>query len=302
MQAVTGDGALDAGGMPAAEIARAKVNLALHVTGQRADGYHLLDSLVVFPDIGDVVSISPEGNGLTVVGPYGHALSGSAESDNLVMKAACLLSEATGRDPRKISLSLDKILPVASGIGGGSADAAAALRLLRRVWAVDICDSALGQLSLKLGADVPMCLLSAPARVSGIGELIEPIAAIPDCGIVLVNPGVEVPTPEVFRTLKRRNNPPLPEIPAAGFPEFDALVDWLRETRNDLADPAMEIAPDIAGVLSLLEAQGEVAFARMSGSGATCFALTRDPAEAEALSSRIAASQPLWWVAAGRMS
>ncbi|NRG18101.1 4-(cytidine 5'-diphospho)-2-C-methyl-D-erythritol kinase [Rhizobiales bacterium] len=288
--------------MPAAEIARAKVNLALHVAGQRGDGYHLLDSLVVFPDIGDVVSISRDGSGLTVAGPYEHALPCSGRGDNLVMKAARLLAEAAGRDSGEISLTLEKILPVASGIGGGSADAAAALRLLRRVWALDISDSALLQLALKLGADVPMCLLSVPARVSGIGEIIDPVRTMPACGIVLVNPGVEVPTPEVFQALRRRDNQPLPDVPAAGFQEFDDLIGWLHGTRNDLAEAAMDVAPGIAEVLSMLDAQGEVAFARMSGSGATCFALTWDVAKAEALSARIAVSRPHWWATAGRIT
>lgn len=301
MLPAAGDDAPAAGGLPPAETARAKVNLALHVTGRRADGYHLLDSLVVFPDIGDVVSISREKPGLTVTGPFAHALGGG-EGDNLVVKAAGLLAEATGRDPLDISLTLDKFLPVASGIGGGSADAAATLRLLKRVWAVEISDSALRQLALKLGADVPMCYLSEPARVSGIGEDIAPVNAMPACGMLLVNPGIEVSTPAVFRALTRRDNPPLPQIPATGFAEFDALVGWLRETRNDLEPAARGIVPEIAEVLSVLEMQGEVAFARMSGSGATCFALTRHRAGAAELSARLAISHPHWWAAAGQLA
>ncbi|MXN63807.1 4-(cytidine 5'-diphospho)-2-C-methyl-D-erythritol kinase [Stappia sp. GBMRC 2046] len=297
-----GDGGPGTGGLTAVETARAKVNLALHVTGQRADGYHLLDSLVVFPDIGDVVSISRETQGLTVTGPYAHALGGGGEDDNLVVRAAKLLAEATGRDPRSISLALEKILPVASGIGGGSADAAATLRLLRREWALDISDATVQQLALQLGADVPMCLLSEPARVSGIGENIELIRNMPACGILLVNPGVGVSTPEVFRALRRRDNPPLPGIPVAGFAEFDALLGWLSQTRNDLEPAATGLAPEIAEVLSMLEGQEEAAFARMSGSGATCFALTRHRAEAEELAGRIAASHPHWWAAAGKLS
>lgn len=282
-------------------LARAKVNLALHVTGQRADGYHLLDSLVVFPDIGDRVTVSPSPViSLAVEGPFAEALAAADAKDNLVVRAARLLAcRRKDSESGGAGIRLEKCLPVASGIGGGSADAAATLRLLSRLWDMAPEDADLAALGATLGADVPMCIASRPARVTGIGEAIAPLAALPAFGMALVNPGVAVPTPQVFKALGSRDNPPLPASPQAGFQTLGMLLDWLSSSRNDLEPAATAIAPSIADVLALLRRNEDCLFARMSGSGATCFAITEGFDRAEALAARIAAKKPEWWVAAG---
>ena len=179
------------------EAAPAKLNLYLHVVGRRDDGYHLLDSLVAFAEAGDVLRARPaNGLRLTLDGAFGRALAG--EPDNLVLRAARLLAEAAGVPPHA-ELVLEKNLPVASGIGGGSADAAAALRLLQRLWNVSLPAATLQQLALRLGADVPVCLHGHPVRMGGIGERLEPVPALPPCGLLLVNPGVAVQTRPVFQ-------------------------------------------------------------------------------------------------------
>lgn len=278
------------------ELARAKVNLALHITGQREDGYHTLDSLVVFPQVGDrvLVELSPRLS-LDIEGPFA-AQIGSNPSDNLVYKAAQLLSEhvpaATGA-----MIGLEKNLPVSAGIGGGSADAAAALRALAKLWGASPSISQLSKLSLSLGADVPMCLQETPARVRGIGEVIEPVSGFPSGAIVLVNPLIELPTPSVFKALEKRDNSPMPEFPAH-FEDIMDLAGWLKTCRNDLQTPAISLAPQIADVLEVLSAQPETLLARMSGSGATCFALCATLPEAEAIATRLAESESNWWIAA----
>lgn len=305
------------GGRHAGLLARAKVNYALHVTGRRADGYHLLDSLVAFPEIGDRLTLAlrdgsagaPQPNlrpdlRLTLSGPFAASLagdpSGEAAGDNLVLRAAAAFF-ASGDRPLAggmASFHLDKRLPVASGIGGGSADAAAALRLLAAAFPGHPGVTRLAGIAAGLGADIPMCLESRPALVGGIGERIAPLARLPAHALVLVNPGEEVATPDVFRTLARRDNPPLPPLPADGFATFDALVGWLGATRNDLEPPALSLCPAIGAVLAALRGAPETRLARMSGSGATCFALTTDAAAATALAARLARHRPGWWVAA----
>lgn len=280
--------------------APAKVNLALHVTGRRADGYHLLDSLVTFPDIGDRLSVGPgDGVTLTLKGPFAAALRDEPAGGNLVAKAARLLAALSSRALPGARLTLEKALPVASGIGGGSADAAAALRLLCGFWDLRPDEAELHRLALGLGADVPMCLASKTARVTGIGEDIVPLAGIPPFGIVLANPGVPVSTPLVFAKLASRDNPPLPAIPGGGFESLSRFVAWLETTRNDLEMPAAEIAGEIAILLSDLRKDPKVALARMSGSGATCFAIAEDRQAAEAVAGRLRQAHPGWWVAAG---
>jgi 4-diphosphocytidyl-2-C-methyl-D-erythritol kinase len=272
---------------PLVEIAPAKVNLALHVTGRRADGYHLLDSLVVFPRIGDRLEAEPAaGLSLSLRGPFASALG--TGDDNLVLRAAALL-----RPPGQgAALHLTKALPVAAGIGGGSADAAAALRLLARLWGV--APPAPARV-LALGADVPVCLAGASARMRGIGGDLGAVA-LPPFWIVLVNPGVPVATGAVFAGLASRDNAPMTDPPH--LPDAAALVRWLAAQRNDLEAPARALAPVIGTVIDALAAQRGCALARMSGSGATAFGLFDTEAPALAAAEALRAAEPLWWIAA----
>ena len=275
--------------LPITEFAAAKVNLTLHVTGQRDDGYHLLDSLVVFCGIGDFVSVqaSPALT-LAITGPQAHVLA--VQDDNLVLRAARALVANRGA-----ALTLDKHLPLASGIGGGSADAAATLRALARLWALPLPDAAT---VLALGADVPVCLAGVPARMRGIGDRVDAVSGLPDAHIVLVNPGVAVPTPAVFQALATKQNPPMPHALPSWTDAAD-LATWLATERNDLEAPALVQAPVIHTVLATLRAQKGTLIARMSGSGATCFGLFSSPALAKQAAAAISATQPQWWVASG---
>lgn len=269
------------------EAAPAKVNLCLHVTGQRADGYHLLDSLVVFAGVGDQIAARPgDGLSLRVTGPAAAGLS--AGPDNLVLRAA----RAFGTE-RGAAIELQKILPVASGIGGGSADAAATLRLLARLWQLPLPDAAT---VLALGADVPVCLAGRPVRMQGIGEGLTELPALPPAWLVLVNPGVAVATPAVFRGLARKTNPSMPEVPR--FTDVQAMATWLADQRNDLEPAAEGLAPVIGVARRALAVQPGCLLARMSGSGATCFGLFEGKAQAEAAAREIRAEQSDWWVAA----
>ena len=268
--------------MPVAmtEAAPAKINLCLHVTGQRADGYHLLDSLVVFADIADRISVSAApALSLRVTGPQAAGLAAelAAGADNLVLRAAQSLAAARGPVPGA-AITLDKQLPLASGIGGGSADAAAVLAL---------------------GADVPVCLAGRPARMRGIGAELSAVPPLPPAWLVLVNPGVAVATPAVFKALAKKTNPGLPEVPHLA--DAPALAAWLGQQRNDLEPAAEALAPVIAEVRRALAAQPGCLLARMSGSGATCFGLFADPATAHAAKAALASAERQWWVAAGRM-
>jgi len=275
------------------EFAPAKVNLALHVLGRRADGYHLLDSLVVFAEVGDTLRAgAADGLSLAVAGAFAPALA--ADGENLVLRAARALAAAGGIAPRA-RLALRKQLPVASGIGGGSADAAAALRLLSRLWRLDLPAAELSALALTLGADVPVCLAGRPARMTGVGEVLDAAPRLPACGIVLVNPGVAVATPSVFRVRTGDFSPPL-DLPQR-WPDAAALAATLSACRNDLQAPAISLAPAIADVLAALRATENNLLARMSGSGATCFALFATAADAEA--AAVAVARPGWWVWGG---
>lgn len=267
--------------MPIVEAAPAKINLALHVTGRRADGYHLLDSLVAFAAAGDVVRLEPGPLALRIDGPFAADLPGG---DNLCLRAARL----AGADA---AITLTKNLPVASGIGGGSADAAAVLRGLARL------GHPLPAGTEGLGADVPVCLASGPARMQGVGEDVTPLPPLPAIPMVLVNPGVALSTPQVFAALTARDHPGLPAIPR--FAGLADLRGWLGTTRNDLEPAALSLAPVIGQVLSALTGTG-AGFARMSGSGATCFGLYETPAAA-----RIAATalkQHGWWAVATELA
>ncbi|MFC6686866.1 4-(cytidine 5'-diphospho)-2-C-methyl-D-erythritol kinase [Jhaorihella thermophila] len=260
--------------------APAKINLTLHVTGRREDGFHLLDSLVVFADLGDRLWLRPARQaGLSVTGPM--AAGVPADARNLALRAARLIGAA-------VDIRLEKTLPAAAGIGGGSSDAAAVLRALRQM------GHALPDRLEDLGADVPVCLLARAARMSGIGEVVEPVEGLPALPAVLVNPRVAVSTPDVFRRLERRDNAPMGPIPQNG--DRTAFIDWLAAQRNDLQPAAESVAPVIGGVLRGLEAEGAL-LARMSGSGATCFGLFDTPEAARAAAGRLSAARPGWWVA-----
>ncbi len=268
------------------ERAPAKINLALHVTGQRADGYHLLDSLVVFArDTGDDLRMQAADEiSLSVTGPMASGVPVGPE--NLILRAAALLGPSRGA-----RITLDKHLPHAAGIGGGSADAAAALRGLARLWeqclpSVDEC--------LRLGADVPVCLSSAPQRMQGIGDSLSPVPPLPPVFAVLVNPRVSVPTGPVFAALARKDNPPMA---APAWTDFASFLAWLAHQRNDLEPPARAHAPAVMETLTALRHQ-DAALARMSGSGATCFGLFETEAQATRAARALAADHPDWWVAA----
>lgn len=290
------------GSAAAREDAPAKVNLYLHVTGRRAaDGYHLLDSLAVFGPAADRVTAVrvPDGLDLALEGP--EAASLAAEPDNLVLRAARALAGAAGLAAPAAALRLEKHLPVASGIGGGSADAAAALRALDRLWGLGMGQARLAALAAGLGADVPVCVASRPARMQGIGEILSPAPALPPFALVLANPRVAVPTPAVFRARAASGAgfSAAADLPAGGWRDAAALARDLAGLANDLEMPAIGLCPVIAEVLAALRAQPGCLLARMSGSGATCFGLFAAPAAA----ARAAAALPTaWWRAAGPVS
>jgi 4-diphosphocytidyl-2-C-methyl-D-erythritol kinase len=275
--------------------APAKVNLHLHVIGRRPDGYHLLDSLMAFAAVHDVVAVAPaDALALDVTGPYAGALDGLAADDNLMLRAARALAAAAGVAPQA-HLTLVKHLPVAGGIGGGSADAAAALRGLYRLWDLALDDAAMLEVALGLGADVPVCLYGRAANVGGIGERLAPAPALPAAPLLLVNPGVPVSTPEVFRsrTGPFSNPAPLLDAPVNAFDLANALAG----RRNDLETPARTLCDAVGDALALLTDQPGALLTRMSGSGGTCFAVFSREAEAEQARQYIARLRPRWWVA-----
>lgn len=288
--------------MTAVEVfAPAKINLTLHVTGRRADGYHLLDSLVAFAPVGDRIRMTPhEVFSITVEGP--EAAGVPTDVDNLALRAAMI---ALCGQPA--ALTLEKYLPVASGIGGGSADAAAAVRgamalldedlLALLAFGSEILLDTRFRPLLDLGADVPMCLLPRPLRARGIGERIT-FVDLPPLPAVLVNPRVAVSTPQVFRALERHDSPPMhDELP--GFTDASEAIGWIAGQRNDLETTACGLVPQIGTVLGALEASAGCGLARMSGSGATCFGLFAGGADAQAAAAQLAAAYPGWWVACG---
>jgi 4-diphosphocytidyl-2-C-methyl-D-erythritol kinase len=281
------------------ETARAKVNLYLHVLGRRADGYHALQSLVAFADCGDTVTVTGRADrwSLAIDGPMAGPLAGEATDDNLVLRA--LRRWQPPGDPAA-ALRLTKRLPVAAGIGGGSADAAAALRCLARLRCRDPGDPADWA---DLGADIPVCLLQRPALVEGMGERLTPLAQLPDLPAVLVNPGQPSATAAVFAALAGRYGPPLanPLPDAANLATPDTLARWLAGARNDLTPPAIECLPAVAEVLAALAAAPGCRLARMSGSGATCFGLFATASAATAAGRWLAARAPGWWIVPTRL-
>ena len=261
------------------EPAPAKVNLYLHIVGRRADGLHLLESLVAFAEAGDVLSAEPaDALSLEVAGPFAGALAG--EADNLVLRAARALAPGQGA-----RLVLEKNLPVAAGLGGGSADAAAALRLLSRLWGIE---ADLEALAAGLGADVPVCLAGETCGMAGIGERLTPLPAWPVPHLLLANPGAALPTPAVFgaRQGPFRESRPWPQTVAE-----------LAGCANDLTEAAISFAPEVGEVLDALAALEGASFARMSGSGATCFAAFADPAARDRARKVLRERRPGWWIA-----
>lgn len=281
------------------EFAPAKINLFLHVVGRRADGYHELDSLIAFADCHDVIRVDPGKDlTLTIEGPFGDDIGDIADNgDNLVLRAARALIEIDGM-PRGAAITLVKNLPVASGIGGGSADAAATLRALIHHWNLNLSPKTLATIGLSLGADVPVCLFGRPARVQGIGEQISAADPLPDVGLVLVNPGIAVSTKEVFAARQGAFSHKA-HIPPALCTSQD-LVAVLADTQNDLAPPAIGLSPQIAMVLDQLVAHDDCLLARLSGSGATCFGLYSESDAATRAARSIKSENPTWWVHAGR--
>lgn len=274
---------------PVTEIAYAKVNVALHVRARREDGYHALESLFVFAEDGDRLQGWASDDGaihLTIDGPFGATLD--AGPDNLVVRAARALQAYLG-EQRGAAIRLTKNLPVASGIGGGSADAAATLRALAAMDGRAVPDAG------ALGADVPVCLAGRPARMRGIGERLDAVPPLPQAHLVLVNPGVALSTPAVFAALQGAAGSPLPRM--RPWTNARDLADWLAGCRNDLQPAAMRLASAVGDTLAELTAQ-DCLLARMSGSGATCFGLYATQADAARAAGRIGARQPRWWVAA----
>jgi 4-diphosphocytidyl-2-C-methyl-D-erythritol kinase len=274
-----------------ARLAPGKVNLALHVTGRREDGYHLLDSIAVFADIGDRVEIAAADEiSLNVTGPFAaHAPGGPAD---LAWRAASAFFDHTGL-AAAASIRVEKNIPAGAGLGGGSADAAAVLLGLNELFDTQVPDEELAELGLRLGADVPMCLAGKALRARGVGEEIVPLDGWPSLPMVLIWPGVSVSTAEVFRTMTRRDNPPLPDPPGGTSPT--ALVNWLQNTRNDLEPPALRIAPAVREALDALRATEGCLLARMSGSGSGCFGLYADREAADRAAAEIGRREPAWW-------
>ncbi len=276
------------------EAAPAKINLYLHVTGKRADGYHLLDSLVVLADVGDQITASPlDALSLKYSGPFAANLPPA--KSNLVLRAAERL-QATFNVQKGAALILNKTLPVASGIGGGSADAAATLRALCTLWGLDATHPKIADLALSLGADVPVCLRGRSAIMRGIGENIQAVDHVPPLNLILVNPGVEVSTPAVFQA--RAGEFTEPTTMPDRFADASAFYSYLATTRNDLEPPAIELQPVVGDVLEALRTLPGVALARMSGSGATCFGIAESADAADAGAQALSASHPTWWVQA----
>lgn len=280
--------------------APAKLNLYLHVLGRRADGYHLLDSLVAFAELADTVEVRPsKGFSLMIDGPFAAALAAEDPERNLVARAARLMADALGRSP-DVAIRLTKRLPVAGGIGGGSSDAAATLRALSVLWGLAPDDPRPTVVAPRLGADVPVCLVGRTAYFGGIGDMIDPAPPLPHTGLLLVNPGVAQPTKNVFAARTGPYGTPgrLDAVPA----DARTFAEALRARRNDLAAPAATLAPVIDAVVSAIAATPDCLIARMSGSGATCFGLYPTRAAAEQAASLVRDRSRDWWVAVGTLS
>ena len=276
---------MSAGGEWVEEFAPAKINLALHVIGQRNDGRHLLDSLVVFADAGDIIRIRPaERMSLNVIGPM--AKDVPSNPANLAWRAA----DWFGTPP--VEIELVKRLPVASGIGGGSSDAAAILRALSILWRKPLPPLPKAD---ALGADVPACLHGRPCRVSGTGETVEPVEKLPNLHFLLANPRIPVATAGIFAATHRKLNKPMP-TPLPAFQSNRDVCLWLATQRNDLQPAAENAAPEIRTVLDALADQTDAPIIRMSGSGATCFAASSDPKDLREAETILLRDHPEWWI------
>lgn len=277
-------------------LAPAKVNLFLHVGPVNGDGYHPLASLVAFADVGDRVTVAPAGRlSLTVEGPFAAGLAGAG--DNLILRALRALGDAAGIGEPPLAVTLEKRLPIAAGLGGGSSDAGAALKLARDALGLDLSDDALADIAATIGADGPMCLHARTAWAEGRGERLTPEPRLPSLPAVLINPGVASPTGEVYRAYDA-GSPAAADRPAPPSAwDVAAVVDWLARQRNDLEPPAMARARAIAAALAAAAALPDVRLVRMSGSGATVFALFDSPANAAAAARRLSESRPGWWIA-----
>jgi 4-diphosphocytidyl-2-C-methyl-D-erythritol kinase len=273
--------------------APAKVNLTLHVTGRRDDGYHLLDSLVVFAGVCDQLSAtsSPDMR-LSVTGPFSPGVPN--DDSNLMMRAAIALQRVRGVE-LGAALTLEKHLPHAAGIGSGSSDAALTLAMLAELWGVPPLPADAPEV-VALGADVPVCLQApAPTRMTGIGDRLSDVPPLPDCALVLVRPPVDVPTAAVFQALTSRDGSGMDALPQ-GL-DYDGFARWLAAQRNDLQAPAESIAPAITQAIAALRALPVVSYAGMSGSGATCYGLVKDMATARQVARRMQIAHMNWWVA-----
>lgn len=290
--------------MPAERLAPAKINLFLHVGPAGADGYHPLCSLVTFADVGDVVTIEAADRfGLEIEGPFADELRG--DDDNLVLRARAVITEVFAPTWSPFRLVLRKNLPIAAGLGGGSADAAAALRLMATRAALNAADErGLFEAAARLGADVPMCLVGEPRLARGRGDELSPPPAFPGLEAVLVNPLTPSPTGAVYRGYDVAGAPGQAETPAwpTSMETAADVAAFLAATRNDLEPPAVALQPAIAEVLAALRGRPETLFARMSGSGATCFALCRDRSTRDDLAAAIASPRPGWWVQPCRLA
>ncbi len=276
-------------------LAPAKVNLFLHVGPVDADGYHPLASLVAFADLGDRLSAAPADSlSLAITGPFAAGLAG--EGDNLVLRALKALGQVAGTGSPGLRITLDKQLPIAAGLGGGSADAGAALRLARRVLDLDLDDAALTRIAAGIGADGPMCLFARPVWAEGRGDRLTPEPDLPPLAAVLVNPGLPSPTGAVYRGYDEgpAATADRPAPPSSWTPS--AVIAWLAGQRNDLQAPAVALCPAIGATLKAVAAAPGVRLARMSGSGATVFGLCEDAATARAAAATLSAAHPDWWV------
>ena len=286
---------------PARRFAPAKINLFLHVGDKRADGYHDLVSLIAFADAGDWLEVrDAKRQSLSITGPFAEALKD--ETDNLVLRAARELdvwAEERDHKTTPVELILEKNLPIAAGIGGGSSDAAAVLHLLAEHWSLPIPIDELESIGKAMGADVPVCLRGCPTLVSGMGEILSPAPELPAFSLVLVNPGIEVPTKRIFNTISVRSGTVPPPFPPR-FESARAFAMFLDGLFNDLAAPAKAIAPVIMSAEGALVATEGCLIARMSGSGATCVGLYEKDEDAVAAAAKIAQANPTWWVKAAR--
>lgn len=283
--------------VPLRRQAWAKVNLFLEITGQRADGYHELDSLVVFVGLADRLEFrAAQSLELRCTGPFGDALPPAA--DNLVTQAARALAARAGIVPAA-HIELDKRIPAAAGIGGGSADAAATLEGLTALWDLTLTPDEMKDIAVGLGADVPVCLYGRPALVRGLGEMVERAPPLPPAWLVLVNPGRPLATRDVFKARAGAFSPAVAWTMVAR--DLEELVAWLADRTNDLEPAALTLVPEIGRVLDRLDAAPGVLLTRMSGSGATCFGLFATAGEARAAAAAIGAERPDWWIAAAPM-